>query len=123
LLRQRNSLRSRFGAELAAAASQWDMTSDAGPATTGAGRILSYVGGWLAIVAMLVLAPFFLASGLMAPLWGVIIIMAIWVGLLVLGIVLLVKRRPLWVLPIPVLALGLWWLIMSLGGYFLGWTP
>src|SRR5690349_7009157 len=55
------------------------MSLDASPSGRSGrdvGRILSYVGGWLGIAAMLVLAPFFLATGLMAPLWGVVLVMA-----------------------------------------------
>jgi hypothetical protein len=98
------------------------MSYDGGRVTYDTRRILSAVAGWLALAAMLVLAPFFLASGLLAPLWGVVAIMLIWVGLFVLGVMLLLRRRPLWVLPIPVIALGLWWLVMSSGEQFLGWT-
>jgi hypothetical protein len=86
------------------------------------GRVLSYVAGWLGIAGMLALAPFFLASGLMAPLWAVVVLMLLWGCLSALGILLLVRRRPLWALPIPVVALGLWLLVMSLGEVFLGWT-
>ena len=100
-----------------------DMTFDASPSTKDSGRVLSYVGGWLGIVAMLVLAPFFLASGLMAPAWGVVLVVAIWAVLFGLGIVAIVKRRPLFALFAPIVAAISWWLVMSLGGHFLGWTP
>ena len=68
------------------------------------------------------LAPFFFASGLMAPLWGVVVVISVWAVLFALAIGLLVKRRPLWVLPVPVLAVLFWWSFLSLGGKFLGWT-
>lgn len=90
--------------------------------TGGATRVTPWVGAWLAITAMLVLAPFFFASGLMAPLWGVVVVISVWAVLLTLAIGLLVKRRPLWVLPVPVLAVLFWWLFLSFGGKFLGWT-
>jgi hypothetical protein len=93
-----------------------------GQTAGGAGYVLTWVGAWLAVTAMLVLAPFFFASGLLAPLWGVVVVVAMWAALFALAIVLLVKRRPLWVLPVPLLAVGFWWLFLSLGGKFLGWT-
>ncbi|HET9648041.1 MAG TPA: hypothetical protein VFP34_07395 [Microlunatus sp.] len=98
------------------------MSYDTGRSTGDAGRILSWVGGWLAMTAMLVLAPLFLASGLMAPAWGVVVIVGVWVALFVLGILLMVKRRPVWVVPIPIAAALLWWLLLSLGEHFLGWS-
>jgi hypothetical protein len=98
------------------------MSVSEGRTTGGAGQMFAWVGAWLAVTAMLVLAPFFLASGLMAPLWGVVVVVVMWAALSALAIVLLVKRRPLWVLPLPVLAVGFWWLFLSLGGKFLGWT-
>lgn len=92
------------------------------PGVRDAGHILSYVAGWIGIAGMLALAPFFLASGLMAPLWAVVVLMLVWAGLSALAIALLARRRPLWAFPIPVVALGLWWLVMTLGESFLGWT-
>lgn len=93
-----------------------------GRTSGGAGQIVAWVGAWLAFTAMLVLAPFFFASGLMAPLWGVVAVVVMWAALFALAVVLLVKRRPLWVLPIPVVAVGFWWLFLSVGGKFLDWT-
>ena len=78
--------------------------------------------GILALVAMLVLAPFFLASGLMAPGWAVVVFSVIWVALFVVGCVW-IRRRPLWVIPLPFVAAAIWLGGMSAGGAWLGWTP
>ncbi|MET1006238.1 MAG: hypothetical protein ABWX96_11850 [Propionibacteriaceae bacterium] len=82
---------------------------------------LPYIGAGVAMLALLVLAPFFLASGLVAPLWAVIVLCAIWVALFVTGI-LWFKRRPLWTLPLPVVAVLIWLGGVSAGEALLGWT-
>lgn len=84
--------------------------------------VVRYVLGGLALAATVALAPFFLASGLMAPGWAVALFIAIWVALVVLG-ALLVRRRPLWVIPIPFAAALIWLGGMSAGEAWLGWTP
>jgi hypothetical protein len=84
--------------------------------------VVKYVLGALALVAMLVLAPFFIASGLMAPGWAVAVFIAIWVVLFVLGCVW-IRRKPLWVIPLPFVAAAIWLGGMTAGGEWLGWTP
>ena len=84
--------------------------------------VVKYVLGALALVAMLVLAPFFLASGLMAPGWAVVVFSVIWLALFVLGC-LWIRRKPLWVIPLPFVAAAIWLGGMSAGGAWLGWTP
>ena len=85
------------------------------------GHTARYVLAALALAALLALAPFFLASGLMAPGWAVTVFLAIWLGLFVLGLVW-IRRRPLWVLPLPFVAALVWLGGMSAGGAWLGWT-
>lgn len=77
--------------------------------------------GILALVALLVLAPFFFASGLMAPGWAVVTFVAIWLALFVTGC-LWVRRHPLRVVPLPVVAAAVWFGGMSAGEAWLGWT-
>jgi hypothetical protein len=94
---------------------------------TGTGRLstrqlLTYFLAGLAMVAMLVMAPFFLSAGLMAPLWAVAGLVVVWLVLFVLGCVWF-RRRPLRTLPIPVVAALIWYGTMSAGGAWLGWTP
>jgi len=84
--------------------------------------VVKYVLGVLALVAMLVLAPFFVASGLMAPGWAVVVFGVVWVALFVLGC-LWIRRKPLWVIPLPFVAAAIWLGGMSAGGAWLGWSP
>ena len=84
--------------------------------------VVRYVLGALALAAMLALAPFFVSSGLMAPGWAVIVLVVIWLGLFVLGC-LWIRRKPLWVVPLPFVAAAIWLGGMSAGGAWLGWTP
>jgi hypothetical protein len=80
-----------------------------------------YVLGGLALVAMLALAPFFVASGLMAPGWAVVLFGVLWLALFVLGCSW-IRRKPLWVIPLPFAAAAIWLGGMSAGGAWLGWT-
>ena len=75
----------------------------------------------VALLALLALAPFFLAAGLMAPGWAVVLLVGLWLALLVLGFVWF-RRRPWWVLPLPVVAVLLWFSALTAGEALLGWT-
>jgi hypothetical protein len=84
--------------------------------------VVVHVLAALALAAMLALAPFFFASGLMAPGWAVVVFIAIWLALFVVGC-FWIRRRPLWVIPLPFVAAAIWWGGMSAGDVWLGWTP
>ena len=84
-------------------------------------RTASYVVAGVAMLALVALAPFYFAAGLMAPLWAVIVLAAVWVALFVLGC-LWFRRRPLWTLPLPVVAVLIWWGGLTAGEAWLGWT-
>jgi hypothetical protein len=84
--------------------------------------VAKYVLGALALAAMLALAPFFIASGLMAPGWAVALFIAVWLALFVTGC-LWIRRRPLQVVPLPFVAVAVWFGGMTAGGELLGWTP
>ena len=83
---------------------------------------VKYVLAALALAAMIALAPFFFASGLMAPGWAVALFIVIWLALFVVGC-LWIRRKPLWVIPLPFVAAAVWLGGMSAGGAWLGWTP
>ncbi|TRY20228.1 hypothetical protein FOJ82_05035 [Tessaracoccus rhinocerotis] len=94
-----------------------DQAPDASPAPPGWKRALGIVG----LVAHLVVGYIYLTVGLVTPMPWYALFLLVWAALLVLGIVLL-RRHPLWVLLVPVLAFGLLVGGVSLGGAFLGWT-
>jgi hypothetical protein len=83
--------------------------------------VVRYVLGGLALLALLALAPFFIASGLMAPGWAVGIFVVVWLALFGLGC-WWIRRKPLWVIPLPFAAAAIWLGGMSAGGAWLGWT-
>jgi hypothetical protein len=83
--------------------------------------VAKYVLAVLALAAMLVLAPFYFASGLMAPGWAVGIFITVWLVLFGLGC-FWIRRKPLWVLPLPFLAAAFWLGGMNAGATWLGWT-
>jgi hypothetical protein len=99
------------------AAPKWDDASMPRDART----VAKYVLGGLALAAMLALAPFFLASGLMAPGWAVGIFIAVWLVLFALGI-FWIRRKPLWVVPLPLIAAAFWFGGMNAGAAWFGWT-
>jgi hypothetical protein len=78
--------------------------------------------GWVTIVLYLLIGIFpYLASGLLAPLYGVIILLVCW-GI---GLVLtwrLARRRPVLSLVAVPLALAFWGAVMAAGDLILGWT-
>jgi len=79
------------------------------------------VAGWVGLVGHLATLVWYMASGLMAPGWAVIALLAIWLALFALAIYLL-RTRPVWVLLVPVLAAAIWFGAMSAGDAWLGWT-
>jgi len=88
------------------------------PAEPGSSRILA----WIGLVLYVATAVFpYLASGLVAPLWGIAVL---WVGwLLGLWVTIgLVRRRSVWALGMPVVALAYWWLVITLGETYFDWT-
>ena len=85
-------------------------------------QLLTYIGAAVAMLAMLVIAPFFLSAGLMAPLWAIVGLVVVWLALFVLGCMWF-RRHPLRTLPLPVIAALVWYGTMSAGETWLGWTP
>jgi hypothetical protein len=89
--------------------------------TTERSRVPGYIAAGLAMAAMAVIGLFYVSAGLVAPLWAVILLMIIWVGLVVIG-VLWFRRRPFLVLLLPVIAVLVWFGVITLGEQLLGWT-
>ena len=84
--------------------------------------LIGYVLGGIALAALLGMSIWFLATGLMAPLWAVIAFMAIWLILVVLACVW-IRRHPWRVLILPVIAAGILFGGLRAGAALLGWTP
>ena len=78
---------------------------------------LAVVVGVLGLLAAL---PFYIASGLVAPLWA---ILALWAAWLSLGLLALrwFRSHPWVVLVLPLVAAGVWWLSLTLGEQLLDW--
>jgi len=83
---------------------------------------ISYVLGGLALAALLAMSIWFFATGLMAPLWAIIGFIAVWVVLVVLGVVW-IRRHPWRVLLLPVIAAVILFGGLRAGAALLGWTP
>lgn len=76
---------------------------------------------WVGLAAMVAVLPFYLASGLVAPLWAIIGLLLCWAGFFYLGLRWR-KTRPYWVLALPVVAFAWWWIALTVGDAWLGWT-
>ena len=63
----------------------------------------------------------YLASPLVAPLAGVLFLLAGW-AILLYGAIRLRRRRPWLVLLTPVASIGFWAAVLTLGDWVLGWT-
>ena len=86
------------------------------------GRMLPIAVVVVAVVLQLVvLVPFTLGSGLVAPAWAMILLVLLWLGFAG-ALVATARRRPLWTPLIPVVNAALLWLAIAAGGALLGWT-
>lgn len=61
------------------------------------------------------------ASGLVAPWWGVVLLLALWVALFVVASAWW-TLHPRWVPGVAVLSLVLWFAVVAAGGALLGWS-
>jgi hypothetical protein len=86
--------------------------------TTAAGRILALIG--LVLYIGTGVLPY-LASGLIAPLWGIAVLYVGWLLGLWLTILLFRRRSP-WTLAMPVASLGFWVVVITLGESLFDWT-
>lgn len=79
------------------------------------------VAWWVGLIGHLAVLPWYAVSGLLAPPWAVVGLLAIWAVLLLVGLRLRTSR-PLWMLAIPALDVAIWFGVMAAGDAFLGWT-
>lgn len=82
------------------------------------GRVLALIG--LILYIGTGIFPY-LASGLVAPLWGIAVLYAGWL----LGLwltVSLFRRRSAWALAMPVAAIAFWWVVITIGESAFDWT-
>ncbi|MFP5345437.1 MAG: hypothetical protein ACLGIA_00165 [Actinomycetes bacterium] len=76
----------------------------------------------LAAVAHLVIGFFYLASGLMAPLWAIVVLLVCWLAL-AFWLARLALASSWWTPAPPVVAVVLWFGALTAGERLLGWTP
>lgn len=73
----------------------------------------------LASLLHLIIGYFYLATGLVAPVWGVGLLLLIWLGLAIWGYT---NRQRAVVILVPVVAAAVWFVVLTLGESLLGWT-
>jgi hypothetical protein len=80
-------------------------------------RVLELVVTVLAALAMIPVGFFLLSSGLVAPLWAILLLLIAWAA----GIWIM-WRLPAWWRPVvPIALLAFWFLFISFGEAVLGW--
>ncbi|HEX5540580.1 MAG TPA: hypothetical protein VFX60_03300 [Micromonospora sp.] len=79
------------------------------------------VVGWLGLAGHAFLFFWYVASGLLAPMWAVIGLLVVWMALLAAASRLL-RTRPALVPLVPAAAFLLWVAVISAGEAWLGWT-
>ena len=80
------------------------------------GTVLVVVG----LVLHVLLAPFFFAAGLLVPGPVVVLLVAVWIGLLVAAIQW--RRRPRLVVAVPAVDAVVWFVVVQGGAWVFGWT-
>lgn len=83
-------------------------------------QILERVAAIVGVLGLFAVLPFYLASGLAAPLWAIVVLLAFWLLLLVTAIRWF-TRRPWVILAMPFVAAAVWWLTLTVGEQTLGW--
>jgi hypothetical protein len=78
-------------------------------------------GPWVGMAGMVVALWFYGFVGLVAPWWVVPPMLVLWLLLMVVA-VRNFTRRPLVVLATPLVAMALWFGVVSAGGAWWGWT-
>jgi hypothetical protein len=81
-------------------------------------RTLAVIVG---VVGHLVALVWYAASGLVAPVWGVVVLLAVWVVLAV-ALWRLARRRSGWSAGIPVIDAAFWLAFIEAGAAIFDWT-
>ena len=85
-------------------------------------RVIPVAAVAVAGALQLVVGWFTAASGLLAPLWAIVVLGLIW-AVAVVVLVRMARRRPIATPLVPVANAFLWWATMTAGETWLGWTP
>jgi hypothetical protein len=83
-------------------------------------RILERVVATLGVLGLVAALPIYLSSGLVAPLWAIVVLLLVWAALAVYA-VRWFTRRPWVVLLLPFIAAAVWFAAITLGEQVLGW--
>ena len=81
-------------------------------------RTLAAVVG---VAGHLVALVWFAASGLVAPAWAVVVLLAVW-AVLAVALARLVRRRSGWSAAVPLIDAGFWLAFIEAGSALLDWT-
>ncbi|WP_437317900.1 hypothetical protein [Sorangium sp. So ce385] len=84
-------------------------------------RRASQIVPWVGIAVHLVIGPAYAFAGLLAPLWAVAALWAIWIALLVMAIRVR-GSRPWLAAATPLMSAAVWLGLLTLGERLLGWT-
>jgi len=83
-------------------------------------RVPERVAASVGALGLLAVLPFYVSSGLVAPLWAVVLVPLFWAALAVCAFRWF-TRRPWVVLVLPMVAVAIWFLALTLGERLLGW--
>lgn len=83
-------------------------------------RVLERVVATLGVLGLIGVLPFYVLSGLVAPLWAIVLLLLVWAALAVCS-VRWFARRPWVVLVLPLVAAAVWFATIILGEQLLGW--
>ena len=64
----------------------------------------------------------FAVTGLIAPLWAVVVLWILWLAMLAVAVWPVRRQRPLLVPLVPLASLAVWFAFTTFGGAVLGWT-
>jgi hypothetical protein len=74
----------------------------------------------LGALGLLAVLPFYISSGLVAPVWAIVLLLLFWAALVVCAFRWF-TRRPWVVLVLPLVAVAVWFLVLTIGEQALGW--